>query len=152
MATLKLTKSAVDKLLHPEKGQVLYLDKELKGFGLCVGAKSKTYFAQKDIAGRTVRVTIGKHGAFSCEEARADARERLVEMARGINPNQIKKENKVKGLTLDSAFKIYCEQTDRVLKKRSLYNYTECLNLYFDGFLVGEVGCPSSFISLSTCE
>ena len=62
MATIKITKGSVDQLPHPPKGQVLYMDGSMKGFGVLVSAKTKTYVAQRDIGGRTVRVTLGRHG------------------------------------------------------------------------------------------
>jgi hypothetical protein len=55
MPKLKLTKSAIDALPYATKGQVLYCDAELPGFYLIVGSKSKTFAAQKDIQGRSVR-------------------------------------------------------------------------------------------------
>ena len=62
---MKLTKSKVEEIPLQEKGQRLYFDSQLKGFGVCVGKKSKTYIVQRDVDGKTVRVTIGRHGVFT---------------------------------------------------------------------------------------
>lgn len=41
MPTLRFTKRAVEQLPQPAKGQVLYRDEVLRGFGLRVGSASK---------------------------------------------------------------------------------------------------------------
>ena len=73
--TARLTKRTVDAAepWTDSEGKVrqkLYLDTNMKGFGLCVGAKSKTFFAQHTVRNRSVRVTIGRHGVFTVDEAR----------------------------------------------------------------------------------
>ncbi|BBJ23186.1 Arm DNA-binding domain-containing protein [Candidatus Nitrotoga sp. AM1P] len=90
----KLTKTFVDSTSLAEKGQVFYRDSELKGFGLRVGLTSKVYIAETKVKGKVVRVTIGKHGVFTAEQARAEAREMLIMMSRGVNPNDATKEKK----------------------------------------------------------
>ena len=65
MPKAKLTKTYIEKIPYMDRGQKYYTDSELKGFGVAVGTKNKTYFAQRDIFGRTVRATIGKHGVFT---------------------------------------------------------------------------------------
>ena len=42
MPTIRLTKSAVDALQLEPKGQKIYRDDQLPGFGLVVSSKSKT--------------------------------------------------------------------------------------------------------------
>ena len=44
------------------RAQRLYFDTERPGFGLCVGAKAKTFFYQRDVDGKSVRTTIGRFG------------------------------------------------------------------------------------------
>ena len=90
----KLIKTFIDSIPLAEKGQVFYRDSELKGFGLRVGLTSKVYIAETKVNGKVVRVTIGKHGVFTAEEARAEAREMLLMMSRGVNPNDAAKEKK----------------------------------------------------------
>ena len=78
MSAVKLTKTYVESLPYTEKGQKYYHDAELKGFGVVVAMKSKTYFAQRDVFGKTARVTIGRHGVFTTEKAREEARQLLA--------------------------------------------------------------------------
>lgn len=103
----KLTKSVVDTLPFTEAGQALYRDRELKGFGLRVGTRSKVYYAEGKVSGKTVRVTIGHHGVFTAEQARTEARHILGMIARGTNPNDADKARKARGVTLAQAFEDY---------------------------------------------
>src|SRR5690242_11421892 len=89
----RITKKAVDNLAPPpaNKKQVMYWDSEMRGFGISVARHSKTYIAQHDVNGRAVRITIGKHGVFTPEEARREARDYLNRMARGEDPRETKR-------------------------------------------------------------
>jgi integrase len=109
---IKLTKTVVDKAqpieVNGKPRQKLYMDTELKGFGVCVGKQSKTYFAQRGIgSGRTVRVTIGRHGVFTVETARKEAQQILAKLARGVNPVEEKRAARAKGITLGEAWTLY---------------------------------------------
>ncbi len=64
-----MTVSCVKALEHPKKGQVIYFDTRLPGFGIRVGKSKKTYFAEKRVNRKTKRVTIGSAELFSCEQA-----------------------------------------------------------------------------------
>jgi len=121
---MKLTKASVDKLPFPETGQVFYRDNELKGFALRVTKSAKSYIAETSVRGKSCRVTIGKHGAFSPEQARKIARKLLVDMAQGINPNLEKAQQRMRGTTLSEAFSAFMQ--DRVLAEKTRYEYTRC--------------------------
>lgn len=83
MSTLKLTKSSVDATV--ERGY--YWDTELRGFGLLVNQKSKSYIVQARINGKDARVTVGRHGIFTAEQARKQrAKEMLLQMSTGVDP------------------------------------------------------------------
>ena len=118
---LKLTKSAIDiRCLPDEDGkQLIYWDTELRGFGLRVGkgrvdpskgqrVPTKTYIAQRDVGGRTTRVKIGRHGSpWTPDLARKKARELLVEMDQGINPNERRQGDAAALLTVREAMELY---------------------------------------------
>jgi len=115
---LKLNKTSVERDCTPpvpgelnSKGklifQKLYMDCELKGFGFLVGRKRKTFIAQCDIRGRTTRVTIGQYGIYTVDQARKKARELLLQMANGENPNTIKRVQKSRNITLKEAAELY---------------------------------------------
>jgi len=125
----KLTKSYVDKLPFPNKEQVFYRDPELKGFALRVTTGSKTYIVETSVRGKTCRVTIGKHGVFSPDQARVQAKKLLADMAMGINPNQQKQRERAKTATLQQAFNQFMQQ--RQLKPSTRYNYQNCFESVF---------------------
>jgi integrase len=136
MALMKLNKTQVDKILFTEGvgSQVLYYDIELKGFGMRVGNKTKTYFAEAKVKGRTVRVTIGKHGVLAPEQARKIAKEKLATMAQNINPNEVEKENRIKSVTLQEIYNDYIAAR-KSLKKTTLHDYRRCVDDYFKDWL-----------------
>ncbi|MFQ5431234.1 MAG: tyrosine-type recombinase/integrase [Nitrospinota bacterium] len=134
MGIKKLTKTVVDNLPKPEKGQVFYRDSKLTGFGVCIGRISKTYYAEKRINGRTVRTTIGKHGQIATDMARKKAQVLLAQMTEGQNPNLNKKNLRAKNISLKIAFDDFL-LTRKNLKQRTVYDYRRVLNYYFSDWL-----------------
>ncbi|MDQ8951924.1 integrase family protein [Acinetobacter rudis] len=136
----KLTKTFVDNLdFSPEK-QVFYKDAELVGFALRV-TKVKSYIVEKKLPGGvTCRVTIGQHGVWTVAQAREAAREYLLMISKGINPNTIKKEksNDIKNNialnkqipTLREAYDFY--KSKKKLSEASLVAYELCVSKYFN--------------------
>lgn len=126
----KLTKTLVESLPYPDDGQMFYRDSELKGFGVRVGTGSKVYFAEGKIGGnKTVRVTIGRHGVFTAEEARNEARSILGLIARGVNPNDVEKTKKARSVTLSDAVHTYLKARNS-LKPTTARDYERLLNTY----------------------
>lgn len=66
--------------------QKIYWDAELPGFGVVVGHTAKTFVAQADVRGRTIRPKIGRFPKITADQARKDAKQLLGDMAKGINP------------------------------------------------------------------
>jgi integrase len=131
MSRLKLTKRTVDKIPLTDKGQAFYRDLQLPGFGLCVGTRSKSYFIQRNVNGRTVRTTIGRHGAITPEEARREALELLSRMVRGDNPNLAREVSRV---TLRTALEDYLKAR-RELRPRTRHDYARVMNSYLSDWL-----------------
>jgi hypothetical protein len=44
------------------------------GLSLWVGSKTKIYFVETKLRGKTIRVTIGRHDVFSLKDARVHAK------------------------------------------------------------------------------
>jgi integrase len=130
----KITKRFVERQPLVAKGQKIVTDNELHGFGLVIGTKSKSYFAQRDVNGTTVRTTIGKHGLYTTEQARSKARELLVRMANGENPNKTKRETAAKGITLEHACEAY-EEAKTYLSKTSKYRLKRCREKWFSDWM-----------------
>ena len=72
---MKITKRVVDAA-GPKDGRYIIWDGEVKGFGLVVQPSGiKSYiFNYRTAEGRDRRLTLGQHGALTCEQARASRR------------------------------------------------------------------------------
>jgi integrase len=103
------TKRAVNKLPNPETGQTLYWDTDLRGFGVLVGAHSKSFVCQRDIKGVSRRITIGRYGegGISLHAARKRAEELAGTMRGGTDP--VEEQRRVTGdnTTLREAWELY---------------------------------------------
>ena len=83
---LKLTKRTVDALEVEEK-DALFWDRNLAGFGVRVHATGrKVYVVQSRGPGGPRRVTLGRHGEMSTEEARKHAALVIDRIKRGEDP------------------------------------------------------------------
>ncbi len=91
----KITKRVVDAAKPPLNRDRTYLwDSELKGFGLMVTARVKSYVLQyRTPDGRSRRLTIGHHGSpWTPDEARQRACEMLRDAKKGNDPLDAKAE------------------------------------------------------------
>jgi hypothetical protein len=81
MATAKITKRSVDALKPGEKDAYLW-DTSLAGFGIkCTRTGHKVYLAQYRAGGRgspTRRITLGRHGTLTPDQARQAAEKALA--------------------------------------------------------------------------
>jgi integrase len=82
----KLTKRAIDAL-KPEAKDFFVWDSQIAGFGVRVmPSGAKTYQAQYRKGGRTRRVSLGRHGKITVDEARRLAKDVMGQVAMGENP------------------------------------------------------------------
>jgi integrase len=82
----KLTKRTVDAL-EPEAKDYFVWDTLIAGFGVRImPSGAKTYQAQYRKGGRTRRISLGRHGTLTVEQARLLAKEVLGDVAKGENP------------------------------------------------------------------
>src|SRR5712692_6066258 len=128
----KLTKSTVDHIPYTARGQDYYYDAALTGFGLRVGMASKAYFAEWKVggrAGRTVRKTIGKHGAFTPDQARKQAMALLAHMQLGEDPFIEERRQRVKRVSLAEAHKAFLAAR-KGLSPNTLRDYGYCFERY----------------------
>ncbi len=133
--TTKITTSLIKNLEPPLKGQNFIWDDDLKGFGIRLTPASKTYFVQGRVNGESRRVTIGKHGVFTPKQARNEARELLMSMAKGVDPSEQKKLKKAYGITLQDAATKYKKnkrtKKGHVLKENTKKDIDKHLNTTF---------------------
>jgi len=97
----KLSKRTVDALRQTaaSEGKTVYCyDTAMTGFGAYATAKgAAAYFVQYRLGGRgspSKRLTIGKHGIITAEQARAIAREKLGEVAKGNDISAQRKDDR----------------------------------------------------------
>ena len=82
----KLTKRTVEALKIEAKDYFVW-DTQIAGFGLRVmPSGAKTYQAQYRKGGLTRRVSLGRHGRITAEQARKLAQEVMGQVAKGDNP------------------------------------------------------------------
>ena len=82
----KLTKRAVDAMAV-EAGDAVFWDQDLAGFGVRVHATGrKVYVVQSRGPGGPKRVTLGRHGEMSADEARKQATLVIDRIKRGEDP------------------------------------------------------------------
>lgn len=79
----KLTETFAKGVKHPPEGTDKHWDSEVRGFVLFVGKRSKTWYYQRDIGGRTVRKKIGRFPLIGATAARQAAQAHALEMSRG---------------------------------------------------------------------
>lgn len=103
----KIKKSIVDSLKPPSDGAQSFLwDDELRGFGVRVSGTVANpicaYIVQARVgkAGKQFRTTIGRHGIYTPETARLEARRLLNQFAHGISPKHDKAVQTVETITL----------------------------------------------------
>ena len=134
MPGIKIIKGTVDRLAHPPKGQKLFMDEALKGFGVLVSANTKTYVAQRDIGGRTVRITLGRHGLITTAQAKREAEEAIGLMRRGINPNEQKRAAHSRSITLREAADLYL-QGNKPRAAKTIKGFRDAMRLHLKDWL-----------------
>ncbi len=90
----KLTKRTIDAA-RPQDADYLIFDDELPRFGLRVMASGvKSYLIQYRKDGRTRRLTYGKHGPMTPDDARAKALQLIAAVDRSEDPSEERHERR----------------------------------------------------------
>lgn len=107
---LKLTKRSVEAI-RPGSSETVVWDDELPGFGVRIKPSGvRSYLVQyRNVAGRSRRLTLGRHGVITAEEARRHARLHLADVARGEDPVARREEQRRAG-TLAEFAELYLTQ------------------------------------------
>ena len=83
---LTLSKRIIDRLAVDNKDAVFW-DRDLPGFGIRVYPSGvKVYVVQTRAFGRSKRVTVGRHGALSADQARKQATRIIARIKAGESP------------------------------------------------------------------
>lgn len=139
MPKIRLTKTSIEKIPFSENKQVFYLDTSLPGFGLRVGKSAKSFYAEKKVNRKPVRVTIGKYPQINPETARKNAQILLSDMTQGKNPNAEKKNKHTQTITLNQLFDDYMEARRRKHKPRTVENYRRTMRVAFKDWMPREI-------------
>ncbi|MCW8889355.1 MAG: integrase arm-type DNA-binding domain-containing protein [Sedimenticola sp.] len=122
---VKLTKKRVDAVEPPlNKSQLFIRDADLPGFALRVTKNgTKSFIIEKRIKGKVKRITLGKYGILTVEEARRLAQRELAKIAMGDDPIAERKTIQAKAVTLEQAFEGY-KKARKDLKPKTISDYT----------------------------
>jgi integrase len=127
----KITKAQVDSVDPRNKDRFVW-DTELKGFGLKVTpAGSKVYILQYRKGGRgssTQRVTIGRHGPLTAEQARKEATRLLGAIAQGGDPAAVRAETRAAPTMKALAERFLAEHAATKTKARSEAEYRRLID------------------------
>jgi len=118
----KITKSVVENIKLPKKGQSFLWDSELKGFGVRCTPTARTYIIQGRVSTSTGikdrRVTLGRHGVLTTQQARHKAQRELVKLSEGKDPTTESKRLHDEAVTLGQVVQAYLKDR-RNLKESS---------------------------------
>ena len=139
MPNARLTRKFIDALEQPKSGQTIIRDTMLPGFGLRVGAKSKTYIVESQVNRRTKRVSLGRADLYPPETARRKALVVLGDMAEGIDPTEEKRKKAAEKITVKKAFdKFFAARTH--LAKATVENYSRTGYIYLKPWAKKPIG------------
>jgi len=146
---MRITKTFVDKLDPPlpdtqgRAKQAFYRDSAIPGFGLRVtSGGAKSFIIEKRINGKVKRLTIGRYGNLTVEQARKEAMGWLGQIATGADPLADRQEKQIKGITLSEAFDDYLK-TRKDLRASTVADYQRSLNWAFDDWLAKPLAAIS---------
>lgn len=138
---MKITKTAVDKLVIPPTVQVgktaqkRYYDDTIKGFGVRVtSGGTKAFFIEKLIKKKLCRITLGRYPELTVEMAKKEAQKLLGQIAMGLDPVAQKQTAKMREVSLNDVFNDYL-QVRKSLKPSTLTNYKQILTRAFPNWL-----------------
>ena len=129
---MRLTKTLLDHIEAPiNSDQAFYRDAQLKGFALRVTANGiKSFVVEKLVNGKVRRMTLGRYGELTVEQARREAQKLLGKIATGIDPQAEKQNAELHGTTLEQVFQDYLNAR-KELKPKTLYGYRRMMARLF---------------------
>lgn len=129
--SVRLTKTVIDSAPLPERGQTFLRDADLKGFGLRLTANgARTFIVEKRIKGKVQRMTLGRYGELTVQQARLKAQMFLGQIAMGQNPIQDKQRVRLEAITLKEAVEDFLRARTG-LKEKTIYEYRRFLEVAF---------------------
>ena len=144
------TSKKLEKLIAPNKAQVILWDAKTPGLGIRITKNGiKAYIAQNRLNGKTIRLTIGLIETWSIEEAQAEARRLAVLIDRGIDPRLEK--NKIKVSQTQTALIIWNEYIKDKEKRWSRRYYLDHVDMSRDGGGIISRGLRKNQSNIKEC-
>jgi len=127
------TEKKLKDLPNPKPGKRdTYHDSKIKGLSVRVtGNGIKSFIVRANVNGKTKTVTLGRHPSMKIEVARRLAIEALSTFSLGVNPNDEKRDARVKSITLEQTMSDYIVSRNKSLKQKTISDY----RILFNGFL-----------------
>jgi integrase len=118
----EITDHFTGDIKSPLKGQIIYRDDALTGFGLRVTPSFKSYIAECKVNGTARRVTLGRHGSISADEARTQAAKLIHKMSAKRLPSK----RSTQAPTLKELLALYLER--KTLRPATVLTYRRVIN------------------------
>ena len=133
----RLTKRDIDQTSATDKEVVLW-DSSLPGFGVRIKPSGvKSFVIQyRNRHGRSRRVTLGRYGVMTLEEARTEARQQLSAVSRGSDPRQDRDEGRSAMTVADLADRYMSDHCEGRCKESTIKAHQWLL----DKFILPDVG------------
>ncbi|MAO55204.1 MAG: integrase [Rhodospirillaceae bacterium] len=133
----RLTKRDIDQTSAGDKEVVLW-DSSLPGFGVRIKPSGvKSFVIQyRNRHGRSRRVTLGRYGVMTLEEARTEARQQLSAVSRGSDPRQDRDEGRSAMTVADLADRYMSDHCEGRCKESTIKAHQWLL----DKFILPDVG------------
>lgn len=133
--TFPFNNTKIDELVTPATGRVEYRDSHNPALRVRVAANgSKSFCVRRKVAGKAVRVTLGTFKGpgdtmprMTVEMARKALREAEGDLARGVNVNTAKAEDRRQGATLGHWLAEYLRENTK-LKPRTRSDYARVMD------------------------
>ncbi|MGH6881679.1 integrase arm-type DNA-binding domain-containing protein [Hypericibacter sp.] len=132
------SKTAINAMRAPDPSgkQRLHWDIDLRGFGVLVSGttNAKTFIVQREVAGKTRRMTIGPVNVLDLDAARTKAIALLADMHAGVDPKVKQRAAKAAGLTLQAVLDDYLKAR-KALRPTTADDYRGTCARYLSGWL-----------------
>lgn len=138
MRTLRFTKAALLELETPEKGKrVEYADALVIGLRIRItDTGSKSFCVARKRDGKFYRITLGKFPDLTIDQARTLAMSTLSQVAADRkNPNDKRRTEKKKSITLGEALTEYIKSRQHRVKQKTIDQYTAVLTNFSGDWL-----------------
>lgn len=142
MNTIRFTKAALLELPSPANGKrTEYADNVVNGLRLRVTSSgSKSFCVSRRRGGKFFRVTLGKFPDMTIEQAREAAYSALNEVAQTRrNPNDRKREEKQRTVTLSDALEAYLKSRAERVKEKTAKVYRDTLQHYSGDWMATQL-------------